>query len=302
MPPPPELPDGAGEVGGAEVLHEVEAHDLGAAQSHVGVGGEVAVDLDGEGDGGGRHLEPAKAVRGGIYGGDHQAQPVGDDQLLEGAPQEAQQAPPEALPAERSRLAELGQQAAGPADGAGKQVGKAGEEESQIQIGLLCRAVPAVDVDEVARSHKEVEGESGREEQVQSGGGEGQPGGSEEPLQQSQCEGQILQKEEGPEEKDEKDGQDSLPVTVPAAVQQPCAQVGDDGGGQEGEQMLRPAAQEEPPAGAQQPEPTTGGGQQEPDQGDHRKEEEETRGEEAHGADTFFRQGECAGGEWPGGG
>ena len=295
MPPPPEFPDGAGEVGGAEVLHEVEAHDLGAAQGHVGVGGEVAVDLDGEGGGGGRHLEPAEAVRGGVDGGDQQPQPVGDDQLLEGTPQEAQQAPAEALPAEGGGPAELGQQAARPADGAGEQVGEIGQEEGQVQEGALRRTIPAVDVDEIARGHKEVEGEAGGEEQVQRGGGEGQPGGGEEPLQQPQGEAQVFEEEQGPEEEDQEDGQDGLPAAALRPVQEPGAQVGDHGGGQEGEQVLRPAAQEEPPAGAQQPGPPPGGGQQEPDQGDQGEEEEETGGEEAHGADTFFRQGSAPG-------
>ena len=103
-------------------------------------------------------------------------------------------------PGEGGGPPELGKEAAGPADGAGEKVGEAGEKKGQVQVGLLCRSIPTVDVDEVARSHEEVKREAGGEEQVQGWGGKGQPGGGEDPFQQVQGKGKVFDQEEGPEE------------------------------------------------------------------------------------------------------
>ena len=86
VPAPPELPDGAGEVGRAEVFHQPETQHLGAAQGHIRVSGEVAVNLNGKGGGGRDDLEAAKLIRRGIYGGDQHAQAVGNDQLFKSTP------------------------------------------------------------------------------------------------------------------------------------------------------------------------------------------------------------------------
>ena len=49
MPPPPELSDGAGDVGIVEILQEVEAEHTAQADGHIRVGGEIKVDLEGIG-------------------------------------------------------------------------------------------------------------------------------------------------------------------------------------------------------------------------------------------------------------
>ena len=88
VPPPPELGDVAGEVGELEVGHQLEAEELGGADGDVGVPGEVAVDLEGEEDGAedeggaGEGLGVVEAhVDVGRAG-------VGDDDLLEHAPED----------------------------------------------------------------------------------------------------------------------------------------------------------------------------------------------------------------------
>ena len=91
VPPTPELRDGAGEVGGAEVLHQGEAHGLGRTHSHVRIGGEITVDLDGKGAGGQDDLERAVILWGGKHRVHHHRQPVCQHQLLKRPPEEAEQ-------------------------------------------------------------------------------------------------------------------------------------------------------------------------------------------------------------------
>ena len=82
MPPPPEFGDGPGDVGVIEVLQEVEAEHLAKADGHVGVAGEIVVDLQGvaqgaqPGEGGGQAVPLAKGPVG------HHRQLVGEEHLL----------------------------------------------------------------------------------------------------------------------------------------------------------------------------------------------------------------------------
>ena len=48
MPPPPEFGDGAGDVGIVEILRVVQAQHFSHADGHVGVGGEVQIDVQRE--------------------------------------------------------------------------------------------------------------------------------------------------------------------------------------------------------------------------------------------------------------
>src|SRR5262249_38601307 len=90
VPAAPEVADGVGDVGVVEVLGQVEAEHPPGADRHVGVAGEVEVDLDRVAD------QPQPGERGGELGGGDgedavggQADGAGDDGLLGQADDEA---------------------------------------------------------------------------------------------------------------------------------------------------------------------------------------------------------------------
>ena len=81
VPAPPELRDGAGLVGIVEVLQKPEAEQTSKADGHVGVAGEIEVDLEGEG----QRAQPCRDHGGRGHGGDllpHGAHLVGQQHLL----------------------------------------------------------------------------------------------------------------------------------------------------------------------------------------------------------------------------
>ena len=47
MPAAPEIPHGGGSIGEIEVFRETEAQDLTHADGHVGITGEIKIDLEG---------------------------------------------------------------------------------------------------------------------------------------------------------------------------------------------------------------------------------------------------------------
>src|SRR5207302_1530265 len=88
VPAPPELDQVAGEVGAGEVPHEPEAEELGGAAGDVGVGAEVAVDLEGEADGGEDELAAAEVLRVAVGQFEPVGEVVGQDELLGEAEQD----------------------------------------------------------------------------------------------------------------------------------------------------------------------------------------------------------------------
>ena len=86
MPSPPEIPDGVRRVGSVEILHQVNAQQLGGASGNVRIGGEIAVDLEGKaacgekqlGAGGGGHIT--------VGGVDENGQIVRNDYLFKLSP------------------------------------------------------------------------------------------------------------------------------------------------------------------------------------------------------------------------
>ena len=137
MPPPPEFLNGAGDIGGAEILRQGEAHGPCRADGHVGVGGEVAVDLEGKGHGGGEDLQTAEGLRRGKHGAHQNGQPVGQHQLLERAPQEAEEPLPQVVPGEGAGPPQLGHELGRAGDGPGEQAGEEGEKQGIADKGAL---------------------------------------------------------------------------------------------------------------------------------------------------------------------
>ena len=277
MPPPPELRDGAGEIGRLEVLHQLHPQHLGAAQGHVGIGGEIAIDLDGEGAGGGDDLEPSKRTGICVDGGDQHTQPVGDDQLFEGPPQKPEGPQPQAIPGGTAAGAELGHHLFRPSDGSREELGKEGQKEGYVENIPPGFGFFPIRVHQIARRHKEIEGDAG---------GKQQSGGLDGPAQTGQQlagEVQVFEEEEGAEEHDQQKGQNTPPFPPGTAAQYPSAHIGDESGAQEGEQPFRSGPQGEQPACRQQPEPGGFGGKEQISGHDQGKEEKKGQREHIQG-------------------
>ena len=167
MPPPPEFCNGPGKIGCVKVLPQGEAHAVGHAQGHVGVGGEITVDLEGKGHRCSHHLHRAKGLRCPEDGVDQHRQSVSQHHFLKGTPQKAHQTLPELVPVKGVRFPELGGKLPRPTDGAGHYLGEEGEKqgmEQEISLGL--RLAPPY-VDYIAHGLEEVEGDTHRQHNVQ---------------------------------------------------------------------------------------------------------------------------------------
>ena len=124
VPAPPELGDVAGEVGELEVGHQLEAEELGGADGDVGVPGEVPVDLEGEEDGAedeGGSGEGFGVVEAHVDVG---RTGVGDDDLLEHAPEDEAHAVAPLLVGEGAGRGDLRQEVGGALDGPATSCGK----------------------------------------------------------------------------------------------------------------------------------------------------------------------------------
>ena len=159
VPPPPELGDRPGDVGVVEVLQEVEAEHLAQADGHVGVAGEVIVDLEGVADGaqpgkGGGEV-PRPLQQEGPVG--HQGQLVGDEHLLPQSGDEPGAAGGEVVPGLLPVVDLVGHRLILD-DGAGDELGEEGDVQPHLQGGALHMAPAPLHVQHVAQG---LEGEEG---------------------------------------------------------------------------------------------------------------------------------------------
>ena len=152
----PEIARVDGEIGVAEIEHEPEAEHQGQAAGHVGIAGEVAIDLEGEGIDAEQDGE-AIGRRTGEGGVGHATDVVGDDDLLEQAPEDEEGAMGDAVVADRAGLLDLGQEVGGAFDGAGDELGEESDVEGEILPAARGRQHAAVDVDDVAHGLERVE-------------------------------------------------------------------------------------------------------------------------------------------------
>ena len=181
VPTPPELGDVAGEVGELEVGHQLEAEELGGADGDVGVPGEVPVDLEGEEDGAedeGGAGEGLGVVETHVDVG---RTGVGDDDLLEHAPEDEAHAVAPLLVGEFAGRGDLWQEVGGALDGSSDELREEGDEGGEgdgVSGGL---EVAPVDVDGVGEGLEGVEGDADGQDDLQGGGVHGDakavPGG-----------------------------------------------------------------------------------------------------------------------------
>ena len=109
VPAPPEVGRAAREIRMVEVLGQLEPEPARRAARDVGVGGEVRVDLDREGEHAGPEDVERRIRQREDLVGDH-ADVVGDDELLEEAPADQDEAAARLLGREAARRLDLRQQ------------------------------------------------------------------------------------------------------------------------------------------------------------------------------------------------
>ena len=216
MPALPELADVLGEVGEVEVARQVIAEDAGAADGHVRVAGEVAVDLDGIGVGHQQQGPGAVGVGRGVHGVDEDAEVVGQHDLLEQAEGEVLHAEGESLRRDGPLLVELGDEIPGLDDGSGHEL----REEGDVQRGpheiALGRYLAAGDVDGVAERLEGIEGDADGQEDAQRPGA----GDAEERAEGVDEEVEVLEHAEDQQRQHDADAQReaaALPVHVQGA-------------------------------------------------------------------------------------
>ena len=149
MPPPPEFLNGLGKVGRIEVFEQMNAQHFRSADGHIGVAREVAIDLQSI-DHGGKHQENAGiAFVASVHRVYQHRRPVRDAELQEEAPDEGKKPPAQLGKVRPLGAFVLGQQLVPPADGAGQDLGKEGDEQRKPQEILFRLVFTLVDVDQV---------------------------------------------------------------------------------------------------------------------------------------------------------
>ena len=293
VPAPPEILDGGGEVGAVEVLHKAEAQHFGRAPGDVGVGGEIAVNLEGKGHGG--HQEgPAPLVLGVVvHGVHHGGQVVGDDHLFEQAPQHRVDAGLDVLVAEGVVLLELVEDVAGALDGPGHQLGEEGDEQGVVDEVLLRFHVLAVDIDGVAQGLEGVEGDAHGQEHVQQGHVQAQARGVDRVGQKARGEVVILEEEQHPQVEEEAEGHPEPPLAPHRVAYQQAAAVGDGGGEQHEQGVGGVPAHVEEVAGQQQLDVPGAAGQQVIDQQVEPQEQQVLDGIEIQSVRSFLSRYCC---------
>ena len=167
VPAAPEVGDVGGEVGEGEVAWEADAKEFAEAEGHVGVAGEVAIDLDGV------KRKPRKHNNALWIG--NCAQRVADatcaticyGKLLEEAPQELATGVDALVVSKVPRLEELWELFGGAGDGTGHELWEeahVGEEGEGVAAGWNCAAG---DVENVGDGLEGVEGEADGEDEFE---------------------------------------------------------------------------------------------------------------------------------------
>ena len=166
VPPPPEIPNGDGEIRLAEILHQVVAQYLRRADGDVAVPAEIAVNLKGKGDRRQQDLQPGGLLPVAVYRIDIQARPVGDDQLFKKAQQHHQQTVPNGLFIQRMILVDLTKQVFRALNRSSDQLRKKGDEQRIAHQAALRRELAAIDVDHIPQRLKRVKADAHRQQHV----------------------------------------------------------------------------------------------------------------------------------------
>ena len=167
VPAPPEVCNAVGDVRVVEVLLVLEAEHAAEADGHVGVGGEIEVDLervaqDAEpGAEDGQVREVSVEERGGDFTGD-----VREDSLLEQTHEKAQNTFPN-LFSMQGPLADLRLDVHVFDDRSGDELREHADVEQQVAEVLLHRSLVPVDIDDVRDGLERVERDADGQRQFQ---------------------------------------------------------------------------------------------------------------------------------------
>ena len=134
VPALPEFTHAGGGVGKVEIEHDIKAENEGGAASDIGIAGEIAVDLESEGDGG----EKDHRSGGGVVAVNHfheRGEIIGNDDFFEHSPD----AEPETFAkhgnGDGASFAELREEMAGAFDRAGDELWKKRNEREEMDVG-----------------------------------------------------------------------------------------------------------------------------------------------------------------------
>ena len=172
MPPPPEFGDAPGDIGPLEILVKVEAEHAAKADGHVGVAGEVAVNLQRIA----HRPQPREGGGGGVSGKGcvgHGGQLVGQQHLFGKADEEPVDAfgevRPVFLPVEQLVGHRLVLD-----DGPRHQLGEKGDVQAGVQRVFLHLRVPPGHVEDIAHGLKGEEGDADGQRDAHCGQGNAQ--------------------------------------------------------------------------------------------------------------------------------
>ena len=243
VPPPPELGGGAGDIGVVKVLLIVEAEHPPQPDGHVGVAGEVVIDLQSEH----RRAEPRPADREARGGGQQElvregARGVGDEHLFRQPEADPRQPLREGDGVGRPR-GDLPCHVGVAHDGARHQLVVHRQVEQVIDGVGLRPGVPAVDVDDVGDRLEGVEGDA--DGQRESGH---RKGGAQQGVQVLDEKAAVLEGAEQPEVERQRGGERRLGRPgPPVALDQPSVHVVERGGGQQQQEphRLAPGVEQE---------------------------------------------------------
>ena len=158
VPPPPELRDAPGDVGIVEVFQKVKAKHPAQADGHVGVGGEIKIDLKGVGNG----PQPGEGRRGRRRGKGrvrHFRHRVGQQHLFPQTEQKPHRPGGKFLHALPAGV-DLRRHGGVPHDGARHQLGEEGDIQGDLQRILLHGGVAPVHIDHIAQALKGEKGDA----------------------------------------------------------------------------------------------------------------------------------------------
>ena len=170
MPASPEVGDGACPKRRDEVHRQLEAEHARGAAGHVGIAGEVAVDLEGVAQGGepeGRAVETGRIREDQVHAADRDE--IREQVLLSQAPEEEPGAALESVEAKHRQRLELRYELRRPHDGARHELREEGDEREvaqRVPDGLLDSPV---DVERVAHRLERVEGHADGKQDVERG-------------------------------------------------------------------------------------------------------------------------------------
>ncbi len=269
-------------IGPVEVCHQFEAHHLRGPDGDVGVSGEVAEDLDGEEHRAKNQRKAGIATRISVHLVHEHRQPVGDDHLLEEAPQHQLQPVGHPRTVELVDLAKLVQQILRALDGTRDQL-RIEHHVDRENPWMLLRLLPApIDLDDIGQALEGMEREAQRQDDV------------DDPLRvlqpQRMCDrgearvqkAQVLEHGQDQAGGDDAQNQVHLPPAPAALRYVDAREVVDDDGRQDDEDVDGDEHHVEEAARGQQPGPTELVGQQEVESRDHWEEDQERVRVEEH--------------------